>query len=57
MVTGTKRAIETAMMTWATKRVMAKGKGKGGKCNIYGNDEGNVNGGKIDGISAKGGKG
>jgi hypothetical protein len=41
------------MMTRATKRAMAKGKGKGGKSNIYGNEKGNGNGGKIDGNSAK----
>jgi hypothetical protein len=36
---------------------MAMGKGKGSKCDAYGDEEGNGDGGKIDGNSAKEGKG
>ncbi len=41
----------------ATKRAMAKGEGKGGKSDAYGNKEGYGDGSKIDGNSAKEGKG
>jgi hypothetical protein len=57
MATAKIRMMVMATRWRVTKRTMAKGKGKGGKSNAYGDKEGNCNGGKIDGIIAKKGKG
>jgi hypothetical protein len=57
MATAKIYAMAMATRWQATKRAMAKGKGKGGKSDAYGDEECNGDGSKIDGNSTKEGKG